>query len=196
VGRFVALGAVTVAVFAVSLGPVVATGQGAALLARLFPFRRGLLHAYWAANVWALYAAADRALLAAVRVLAPAALPAVPGALTRGLVGDTAFAMLPAISPTTTFVLTVLAILVCGCLERDGVGARAHTRGGARQPSLVALWRRPTPPNFVLQVAVGALTAFLFGWHVHEKAILTTLLPLGCVARALMWPLWVRSRGD
>ena len=188
--RFVALGTVVAAICVLSLGPFLWTGQGAALLSRLFPFKRGLTHAYWAANVWALYCAADRALLVVITRLLPPALaqpwfPAVQptASVTRGLVGDVAFSVLPEITPTATLVLSVLATLVrvgtatLWCIACWLIGWALLSRGDPSQPSLWALWKRPTGANFVLQVVVNALTSFLFGWHVHEKAILTALVP-------------------
>ena len=44
----VRIGATTVLVFALSLLPFIVMGQGKQLLSRLFPFTRGLNHAYWA----------------------------------------------------------------------------------------------------------------------------------------------------
>lgn len=115
---------------AVAFGPFVLFGQLDQLKSRLFPFSRGLCHAYWAPNVWALYSAIDRFLLLgqSPHLFLRASsdhLPAAPtlglqiksGAVqsgTRGIVGDTAFAVLPDILPITTFLLTLVVQLVSG----------------------------------------------------------------------------------
>jgi alpha-1,3-glucosyltransferase len=90
-------------------------------------------------------------------------LPLNPDALhsvTRGLTGDTTFAVLPAITPRTTLLLTILFQL----------------------PPLIRLFLAPTWDAFIGAVTLSAYASFLFSWHVHEKAILLILLPFSLTA--------------
>lgn len=62
------LGVGVLSVFSVAFGPFVYWGQLGQLKARLFPFSRGLCHAYWAPNVWAMYSFIDRVLILGIYV--------------------------------------------------------------------------------------------------------------------------------
>lgn len=125
-GNCIKLGLCIGAVFGIAFAPFVYWNQLDQLLSRLFPFSRGLCHAYWAPNVWAMYSFTDRLLiygpfrcgLRRMRsILTDAAAPYLKlpvnhdavNSVTRGLVGDTSFAVLPDIPPRVTFLLTLVA---------------------------------------------------------------------------------------
>jgi alpha-1,3-glucosyltransferase len=62
-GNALKLGTGIIAVFGAAFGPFVYWEQIPQLLSRLFPFSRGLCHAYWAPNIWAIYSFTDRILI-------------------------------------------------------------------------------------------------------------------------------------
>lgn len=62
-GNCVKLSSGLVSIFGAAFGPFWYWGQTDQVLSRLFPFSRGLCHAYWAPNVWAMYSFSDRLLI-------------------------------------------------------------------------------------------------------------------------------------
>lgn len=154
------LGAGIAVIFGAAFGPFAAKGQIPQLLSRLFPFSRGLCHAYWAPNVWALYSFIDRIMIyVAPRLGLPVKTEAL-NSVTRGLVGDTAFAVLPDISPRMCFALTLFFQAV----------------------PLISLFRNPSWDMFIGAVTLCGYASFLFAWHVHEKAILLVIIPFSLIA--------------
>jgi alpha-1,3-glucosyltransferase len=147
-------------VFGTAFGKFYEWGQLEQLKSRLFPFSRGLCHAYWAPNIWALYSFADRVLILAAPTLGLDIDKAAVNSVTRGLVGDSVFAVLPNITPGQCFALTLSFQIV----------------------ALTKLWMRPTWETFVGALTLCGFASVLAGWHVHEKAILLVLIPFSLVA--------------
>ena len=143
-----------------AFGPFIYWGQLEQLKSRLFPFSRGLCHAYWAPNIWALYSFTDRILISASRYLKLNVNKEAVNSVTRGLVGDTSFAVLPNITPQQCFGLTLAFQVV----------------------ALTKLWLRPEWETFVGALTLCGYASFLVGWHVHEKAILLVLIPFSLLA--------------
>ncbi|KAI5738913.1 hypothetical protein M8J77_012651 [Diaphorina citri] len=153
------LGAVVLSVFAASFGPFI--GQLPQVLGRLFPFDdRGLVHAYWAPNFWAFYNTADKAAVVLGKRFHLIS-SNVTNTMTRGLVENSQHVVLPSIEPCTCFLLTLLGILPC-CYK---------------------LWKCPgNPLHFVRCLVLCSATSFVFGWHVHEKAVLLIIIPFTLLA--------------
>lgn len=169
--NLVKLGLVVISVFSVAFAPFVYYKVMPNILLRLFPFSRGLTHAYWAPNVWALYSFADRALIQLYnrvplsRIALQTILKCNPKLLldsnrlksaTRGIVGDSEFFVLPPVTPQLTFLLTLFYQVM----------------------ALIPVFIQPTFERFVGALTLCAFSSFLFGWHVHEKAILLVIFPL------------------
>ncbi|KAJ9476567.1 Dolichyl pyrophosphate Glc1Man9GlcNAc2 alpha-1,3-glucosyltransferase [Pseudozyma hubeiensis] len=176
--RLLTVGVVTLTPFFASLAPLAIDGLRheagpigvlSQMVQRLFPFSRGLIHAYWAPNVWALWTFADRVLVKllprvpALRALLPASFATRYDATassgfasaSRGLVENISFGVLPEIRPSTCFILTLTCMSIY----------------------MVKLWQTPTYRSFLASVSLCGFASFLFGWHVHEKAVMLPLIP-------------------
>jgi alpha-1,3-glucosyltransferase len=130
------------------------------ILSRMFPFERGLTHAYWCPNFWALYNIGDKfAVFYAKRLLGRTFEGG--SQFSGGLVGlnQGTHVVLPTIKPIVTILLSGgTAMLTCAFV----------------------LWKRRSSNVRVLLECIlhSSFAFFSFGWHVHEKAVIMLLVPL------------------
>ncbi|GAW07676.1 glycosyltransferase family 57 protein [Lentinula edodes] len=137
--NFLALANAVIAIFIASLAPFALMGQIHQLMSRLFPFTRGLNHAYWAPNAWALITAADRVLLKYAK------------------------------STGQNFHINMAAVAYFYNNDSSAI-------------VLIKLWFHPTYKSFLTALTLCGYSSYLFGWHVHEKAVLLILVPLSLLA--------------
>ncbi|RCN33510.1 deoxyribonuclease V [Ancylostoma caninum] len=154
--------------FAVSFGPFIVAGGLSGLLqilSRLFPVSRGLTHAYWAPNFWAMYNVMDFILYQVLSLWKPGFFS--PPTYSSGLVQVYDHSVLPTITPLFSL-MCVIASLV---------------------PLLATLFKSKLPDLCTL-LSLSAFSFFFYGYHVHEKALLLMAIPL--VVLALTDPKFVR----
>ncbi|KAI8440210.1 hypothetical protein MSG28_001591, partial [Choristoneura fumiferana] len=113
-----------ITIFVLSFGPFI--DHIPQIISRLFPFKRGLCHAYWAPNFWALYNFADKVLQHGLPK-AGIVVPKVEASMTGGLVQEFEHTVLPSIKPVVTLVLTAVTML----------------------PALIKLWHLGADRNFL-----------------------------------------------
>ena len=101
---------------------------------RLFPFGRGLVHEYWAANIWALHQFGEKILT------------------------KLSLNIIPSITPAITAVTLLLSLV----------------------PAMYVCWK--SSASFLYAIIYAAFSSFMLSWHVHEKAIMTALVPLTLLA--------------
>jgi alpha-1,3-glucosyltransferase len=149
---------VAVTALAVAFGPFIAAGgkeQVEQIFSRLFPFQRGLVHAYWAPNLWALYCAADKAAIIISKKILHQDITLSSDNIgllssTSGKVGEFAFVFLPKVSAQLCLMLVLLSLL----------------------PACFAIYRRPNITQLVRCLVYASMSSFMLGYHVHEKAII------------------------
>eukprot|EP00127_Corallochytrium_limacisporum_P001722 Clim_evm59s77 gene=Clim_evmTU59s77 len=220
--RFLSLALVVLSVVFLAFSPFILlsadspTGELGQIFRRLLPFdERGLIHTYWAGNAWAPYVAVDRVLSRFIRLL-PTSLqhsglfpmswlaPPVPSGLTRGIIGEVLFHILPSPRPWHCLLLTLVSSLPALAQLCNWSHSKTDREADNGKPAMAPLNSpRPTTPGLRRAGAVtgttsaakasstalfeGAmrcsLSAYFFGWHVHEKASLTfTVLLLALAA--------------
>lgn len=157
--RFLQLNVIVSSALFISFWPF--KSQLPQVFSRLFPFKRGLLHAYWAANFWALYAGFDKILVILWKYLG-LHIENNSARLTGGLVQEQTFLVLPTPLPITTFAATILFMM----------------------PALIKLAFKNEfgGISFIRCVVICGLSSFMFGYHVHEKAILTAIIALSVLS--------------
>jgi len=141
------------------------------LFSRLFPFERGLVHSYWAPNIWALACFVDRVLIKLVGVVDDP--QSNSASSTSGLVGFSSFSILP--TPSTTFI-SLLVLVFVGVIPflwlLKAWNKLKRLKGKDERKNAI---HHLLPPLYMDILLFSSLSSFMVGYHVHEKAILIPL---------------------
>lgn len=145
------------------------------ILSRLFPFQRGLCHDYWAGNLWALYLGFEKVMGFVVRLTNKYCSRG--ESCTTTLMKtietlDTFFLPFPKVTPTLCAVFLFIG-LIPGMICAWKVASTNSKRSSTAQRQGAAL---------LYCVVYSSISTFMLSYHVHEKAIMTCIIPMTFLA--------------
>ncbi len=163
--KLVKLGVVIIGIFLVSFLPFIMIALGKdgdngelllKILKRMFPFKRGLLHAYWAPNFWAIYSFLDKVLF-----IVFGSNKSKVNLTSSGLNQDTNFDVLPNVTVKFANLLIIflsLVFIIKAFFEK------------------YEKYRNKQCLIFLKYLMISSLIFFNFGFQVHEKAFIKVSL--------------------
>lgn len=132
------------------------------MLSRLFPFQRVLCHDYWAGNIWALYLFAEKVckFLAHKYPLLSKFIPS-------------PFPVIGPIHAATCLLIGLIPAMMCAWKAACASASASHLnlRGPNQRQNA-----------FLCCVVYSSMTSFMLAYHVHEKAIMTAIIPMTFLA--------------
>lgn len=125
------------------------------MLSRLFPFQRGLCHDYWAGNIWAMYLFAEKVCSFASRIH-----PTLDNIIPSPF---------PKITPAMTAILLLIGLLPA--MQCAYLAASSSSLNPAARQEVI-----------LYCTVYSSITSFMLAYHVHEKAIMTAVIPMTYLA--------------
>jgi alpha-1,3-glucosyltransferase len=142
---------ITILPFGLSFGPFIFAGgiDGIKqMFSRLFPFGRGLIHDYWAPNFWAFYFFADKIISFGLKIVFKYEPSLEIQAINSSHKALNTLKVLPEPSANMTLLLIILCLV-----------------------PLIIHSIKAKKLNGLKIILINGLVFFMFGYHVHEKAI-------------------------
>ena len=163
--RFAILGLITASILILPLIPFLVFSdnpmqQLLQMQKRLFPFNRGLTHDYWAGNIWAIH-------LFLVKVLSFVAkkLSFSPPIL---------FELSPKVVAVALF-LGLIPGMICAWKCASKISLKS-------EPILLSTVTIERGNTILYCIVFSGMSSFMLGYHVHEKAIMTALIPMSLLS--------------
>jgi len=165
------------------------------IISRLFPWQRGLCHDYWAGNVWALYLGLEKAMRFLFWLIGKVqSSNKIAGSSILASIVSTTERMIailrppfPTITPSTAAICLFIGLVpAMYCSWKIGSSATTttttSTHNDNKNNNSNNFNNRIRQEGLLYTIVFSSLSSFMLAYHVHEKAIMTAIIPMTVLA--------------